>query len=156
MYSAYKFFFANEEHKLFPSIYGRRIIKEYRLNASEDDLKTGKNVRFEEFTTFLADSHAGDNLHWARQTVFCEPCHIQYDYIGHYETFLEDTENILKELNLQHLIQIPHINASNINTSKTAFTTLKDMYKNVSFSNLHKLWEYYKTDFCFLDMGTHI
>ena len=147
LYSAYKNFFANEEHKLYPSTYGRRIIKEYRLNASEDDLETGKNVRFEEFATFLADSHGGDDIHWARQTVFCSPCHIKYDYIGHYETFLEDTENILKELNLHHLIQIPHINPSNRNTSKTAFTTLKDMYKNVSFSNLHKLWEYYKTDF---------
>ena len=147
LYSAYKNKFANEENKVYPNSYGKRIIKEYRLNASEDDLKTGKNVRFEEFAAFLADSHGGDNIHWARQTVFCSPCHIKYDYIGHYETFLEDTENILKVLNLDHLIQIPHINPSNRNTSKTTFTSLKEMYRNVSLSDLHKLWEYYKTDF---------
>ena len=46
LYSAYKNKFANEKNKVYPKSYGKIIIKEYRLNASEDDLQTGKNVRF--------------------------------------------------------------------------------------------------------------
>ena len=97
-----------------------------------------------------ADTHMLVDEHWSRMADICAPCQVNYDYVGRYETLSEDTENLLKVLNLDHLIQIPsrssvlHYYGKNL---KPTPSSLGEMYKNVSFSYLHKLWEYYKMDF---------
>ena len=152
LFSAYRNKFTDKENAYYPADYGTRIIKKYRLNATEDELKTGKNVKFEEFAMFVADAdtHMSVDEHWRQMADICEPCQVNYDYVGRYETLSEDTENLLKELNLDHLIQIPskssvlHYYGKNL---KPTPTSLGEMFKNVSFSYLHKLWEYYKMDF---------
>ena len=61
-------------------------------------LETGEDVTFEEFVQYvLQQADVGqDRLdsHWRPQYNLCQPCHINYDFIGHYETLRQDAEHM--------------------------------------------------------------
>ena len=47
-------------------------------------------MRFDEFTQYIVNGAVGGpvlDIHWEPVYEICKPCHVQYDYIGHYETF---------------------------------------------------------------------
>ena len=64
-------------------------------------------VTFEEFLRFVLGRHMF-NYHWTSQVETCDPCGIEYDFIGHMETLADDAEYIFK--NVFH---------SNLNVTKT-------------------------------------
>ena len=54
-------------------------------------------VTFKEFVSLVLEYHS-DN-HWRSMFESCEPCSINYDFVGHIETFSVDYAPILKRLN---------------------------------------------------------
>ena len=96
--SAYLDKFVRENN--FQTIYGTDIIKRYRPNATEESLKEGRDVTFEEFVRHVVDSASLEdqtlNEHWQKFYLTCHPCSIQYDFIGKFETLHEDAEFVLK------------------------------------------------------------
>jgi chondroitin 4-sulfotransferase 11 len=68
---------------------GRRIIKAFRENPSNESLELGHDVSFREFALFLTsnDDELADvvhNEHWQPITSLCNPCVIKYSLVGEF------------------------------------------------------------------------
>ena len=77
---------------------GQFIRKKYRPpNSGMRSLE----VTFEEFLRFVLGRDSFGTFadaHWMRFVERCDPCGIEYDFIGHMETLAEDAEYIFKEI----------------------------------------------------------
>ncbi|CAH1788512.1 unnamed protein product [Owenia fusiformis] len=123
--SYYKFMFVREPFERLISAYidkfyvpepdgfwkawGKLIINKYRVNASVASKSCGHDVSFDEFLSHSfskieQSDISGGNTHWTSIQQICNPCGINYDYIGHMETMKRDTELILEQANVSHLI----------------------------------------------------
>ena len=72
----------------------------------------------------------------------CEPCSIEYDYIGHMETLEADLKTILKHLHAEELKSFfPYHNFQNWHKKDYAY-----MYRNVSTRVLQKVVDKYRVD----------
>ncbi|KAK7076552.1 hypothetical protein SK128_005825 [Halocaridina rubra] len=117
--------------------YGRRIVRTYRQAPGH-----GKGPSFEEFVRFLLGR---DMLHMeeAWQTVArrCTPCHIQYNFISHYETLWHDIQWAWKKAGLVAL-----------NTTDYVQYTLtpdirRQYFSELTLSQVLQLYQKYKLDF---------
>lgn len=99
--SAYKDKFVrnNKWTRHFHRRFGRHIIKTYRTNASSNALKFGYNVRFSEFVQYIIDSHASGeadlNKHWNTYSDICQPCLLNYNFVGKLENIERDSSTLL-------------------------------------------------------------
>ncbi|KAL5013546.1 hypothetical protein ScPMuIL_007816 [Solemya velum] len=148
--SAYvnKFEGKNTGNDYFKLTYGKKIIKYFRDEPYNEDLKTGEGVQFSEFVQFLNDPLMqinGYNEHWAHFHTLCLPCYINYDFIGKYETLEEDVNYWLHTSNLSHIINFPKRSAT-YRKSKTVDLLLK-YYKSVPKRYLHELLDTYHLDY---------
>lgn len=110
-----------------------------RINLNAD------NTTFEEFLTYLVlkwtrNSSSEFNAHWRPQSNLCHPCHIQYDFIGHYETLQDDATFILKQANLQDKVLFPQWQPTNTSLF------MHEYYSGVSPLRLSQLKSIYKED----------
>merc|ERR1719273_1314113 len=71
----------------FQKRFGRFIVQKYRENPTEESKRLGNDVTIGEFFKYLADpiNYEKFNEHWTPQVDLCQPCLINYDFIGHYE-----------------------------------------------------------------------
>lgn len=116
-----------ESSKYFQSRFGRHIIKHYRQNASNESLTRGDDVTFKEFAAYLIGEEGVLNEHWRPIYDLCHPCSISYDIIGKYETLVQDSEFILKQVG-ETRISFPRGPGSSSTTSNLQkyFGTLQD------------------------------
>ncbi|XP_014249355.1 carbohydrate sulfotransferase 11 [Cimex lectularius] len=128
--------------KYFQSRLGRYIIKHYREKPTNSSLVNGDDVTFEEFTAYLTKSMSSMyNEHWKPVERLCEPCQIQYDFIGKYETLITDSNYLLKSIGMGN-ISFPH-NSKPSGTSKD----LKKYFRKLSLNRIKELLDIYKLDF---------
>jgi len=60
------------------------------------------NVSFVDFAQYVIDRwSSGKRLddHWRPQHEICNPCYIDYDFIGHFESVEDDAKRVLAKLN---------------------------------------------------------
>jgi len=115
-------------------------------------LKTGDDVKFEEFVQYvLQEARQGqehlDN-HWRPQYSLCQPCHINYDFIGHYETLHEDAEHVLRQisrLSNNTDVKFPATDVDSRNRKRREFPW--KFYEEISTKNLFLLLQLYKKDY---------
>ncbi|NWI64611.1 CHST9 sulfotransferase, partial [Todus mexicanus] len=89
--SAYRDKFLHSEP--FYSITIANQIKEmFRKNKNSSE-----KVSFQEFVSFILSKqpHSLD-IHWKPMFLLCDPCNMQYDILGKYETLGLDSEHVLK------------------------------------------------------------
>ena len=82
---------------------GTKIVNETRPNADARSLKCGDDVTFEEllrYTTSKLIHGERVNNHFSPVYTQCNPCQIQFDVIGKLESFLEDSELVLRGANI--------------------------------------------------------
>ncbi|XP_078602682.1 carbohydrate sulfotransferase 14-like [Branchiostoma floridae x Branchiostoma japonicum] len=104
--SAYRDKFANKAIVDFPLRYGKDIIRKYRANAPEN--VNGTDVTFSEFVHYLSDTDPRDmNEHWQPFTKLCQPCSIQYDFIGTQENLEADADHVLRAVGAPPSIRFP-------------------------------------------------
>ncbi|CAG9784084.1 unnamed protein product [Diatraea saccharalis] len=132
--------------KYFQDRVGRRIIKAFRANPSNESLELGHDVSFREFALFLtsrADELADvvTNEHWQPITSLCHPCLIKYTLVGKYETLLEDSVLSLHSINASH-VQFPRL----AHTSGTS-DKLHRYYSRLELPLVRKLYKLYKRDY---------
>ena len=88
------------------------------------------------------------NIHWRPQYNLCDPCHIKYDFIGHYETLQHDAEHVLRQItrysNNTH-VQFPATDADN--PHRNSHDLLRKSYAKVSRTNIRRLLRLYKKDY---------
>ena len=82
------------------------------------------------------------DYHWKSYQTLCEPCSIDYDYVGHLETLEDDLEVILPKLKASHMINsFPEKNVGRVQSQK-----YKHMYFNVSYEILKPVLDKYRVD----------
>lgn len=145
--STYQNKFVAKYSKYFHEAFGRKIVQRYRRNATAQALKTGSDVRFNEFVRFVLDAeHESDSLlneHWERYYKQCQPCLLNYDYIGKFETLVDDTREVLTRAKVIGKLRAPYVADTFRNNEKT----LKSLYQTVSAADLKKLWKIYYPDY---------
>ncbi|XP_078369069.1 carbohydrate sulfotransferase 11-like [Oculina patagonica] len=102
------------------------------------------NTTFEQFATYLVLRWREGGLfqvHWREQHKLCHPCHIQFDYVGHYETLVNDALFILKRTKLENKVFFPEWRPSNTSA------LMKNYYSTLSLLRIRQVWNIYKEDF---------
>ena len=115
-------------------------------------VKIGDDVKFEEFVRFIVhEAHlrpAQLDHHWSPQYNRCQPCHIKYDFIGHYETLQHDAEHVLRQISRRSNnidVQFPATDVDSRNRKSGEF--LRKFYGSVSVHNIRRLLRLYKRDY---------
>ena len=144
--SAYINKFTKAYSTYFRKRYGRKIVRRYREDPSDQSLQRGHDVTFSEFIQYILDPQTTEsssfNAHWRQYYKLCRPCIVNYDYIGKYETLAEDVGNVLRALNATH-IKFPASVASGRRTADL----VSSVYANISSEDIHGLWKTYAVDF---------
>lgn len=100
-------------------------------------------VNFDEFIDFiLSGLKQATNEHWATYQRLCQPCMVNYDYIGTAETIEEDVPRILKRMDAEEHIA----DFENIHKTKPSDSFYRSFYDNVTVGMLEKLVSLYGTD----------
>jgi len=138
----------------YPQRFGRKIIRTVRgANASEQSLKRGHDVRFQEMVEYLLDPRStlmrdqlqSDN-HWRQEHLLCHPCYVHYDFIGHYETLYEDAQAVLQALGVADRVHFPNTDPNNRWKQKTAKVSAK-ILAEISADELRRVKQLYAYDF---------
>ncbi|XP_014214402.1 carbohydrate sulfotransferase 11 [Copidosoma floridanum] len=132
----------------FQSRFGRKIIKKYRANPSEESLLRGDDVTFSEFVNFVTDDNENGtrNEHWNSISELCHPCLVNYNFISKYETLTEDAMEILERIG-EGSIAFPMRPQNSEPTTKI----LDNYYSTLKYSQLRDLAQLYRWDFFFFD-----
>ena len=109
-------------------------------------------MKFEEFVQHvLYEAVPGKEFidhHWKPQYNLCQPCHIKYDFIGHYETLHRDAEHVLRHisrLSNNTDVQFPAADLDSRNRNSREFLT--KFYGDISSKTLRSLFQLYKRDY---------
>ena len=110
-------------------------------------------MKFEEFVRFVLDEGLRKkrrlDIHWRPQYRLCQPCHINYDFVGHYETIRRDSEHVIRQIarhsNINTGIRLPASDVGVRNKNSREF--LRQFYGNVSLPNIRQLLRLYRKDY---------
>nr|XP_053643002.1 carbohydrate sulfotransferase 11-like [Cherax quadricarinatus] len=82
---------------------GMKIQQKYREKTNG-----GHNVTFTEFIRYITESgplsYEQRNEHWLSMHEICNPCAVQYDFIGKFETLKEDADYVLDWLGAKNIV----------------------------------------------------
>lgn len=122
---------------------GKYIVRKYRKDPSNRDLENGDNVTFREFIDYLIEEGVADesaNEHWRPISQLCQPCLLNYTFIGKYEKFDDDAKLILK------MIDAPFIQFPQNKSGRTA-DHLRLYFASLPLEKIKQLYDLYELDF---------
>lgn len=107
----------------FQKSYGRQIINRFRKKVDGRLINSLDGVTFEEFIKYLMEPAASLQFnhwqsyqeHWEPINGLCNPCSVNYDFIGLFENLVEESNIILKKFSKG--IQYPE--TSRVETAST-------------------------------------
>ena len=120
-------------------------------------LRNGDDVRFEEFVQYVLQEARGGGLHqldhhWRPQSALCQPCRVNYDFIGHYETIRRDATHVLRQIaatprnaSAQRAVRFPAADLDSRNRNSRGL--VRKFYANVSTLNVRRLLRLYVRDY---------
>ena len=130
----------------------RNDLPVFRMNFRS--LASGDDVKFEEFVQFvLQEASLGSrhlDQHWRPQYDICLPCHIDYDFVGHYETLATDADYVVRRIANRSsaaaatAVRFPFSDVDSRNRNSRHF--LRKFYANVSAHNVARLLRLYQRD----------
>ena len=135
----------SDDHYLLKTL-GKHIVQTYRKNST----RTNNTCTFAEFVEFLINRAAKKgsnsfNEHWKPQSLLCDICYTRFDFIGKYETLVEDSRIILKDIKVANQYKFPE---SKTDFYKTRSSEIYQQYmRTTPRENIKKLYEIYKDDF---------
>jgi len=150
--SAYKDKFVHirqEDHRTL-EFHGREILKNFRLNASKSALEKLDDITFREFIEYLVTkgsnkSSRAMDWHWNNYVNICGMCAINYDFIGHYETFDQDLADFKEAAGLSPE-EAKRFNARANNKSDTS-SSLLNYYSQIPKEWINILGQLYRASF---------
>ena len=122
------------------TVFGRKIIRNFRKNATQEALQEGYGVKFPEFIEYVTNGGAEEDWHWQDYEDVCGFCDIKYDYVGRYEYLQEDAKYVLERANLTHL-KFPSFRSSSTKSE------LINFYTNISKDSIKRLGDVYQSSF---------
>ncbi|XP_073493638.1 carbohydrate sulfotransferase 9-like [Phyllobates terribilis] len=111
--SAYRDKFLHEDDVYYSKGYANLIKKSLGIQS-----KT--NLTFEQFANFITKENPSNrDTHWKPMYQLFDPCNIQYDFIGKFETLVEDADFVFKTIEAPKYLKYPtmkhHSNESRTN-----------------------------------------
>ncbi|KAK7070159.1 hypothetical protein SK128_026569 [Halocaridina rubra] len=141
--SAYRAKFESPVNKpavIYRRTYGVNIAAKYRTEPVNSTLLGF--ITFKELVAYILDKYPRKNdRHWERYSRLCNPCAIEYDIIGKYETLKLDSDHFLDRIGAKPELRYP--NEKKTNTSGLVNSYLETL-TNKQIDGLLKL---YKNDF---------
>ncbi|XP_077150770.1 carbohydrate sulfotransferase 8-like [Ranitomeya variabilis] len=122
--SRQKEFLANYTKVMFTRDPLERVVSAYRDKFLHDNVYYGKtianlikkslgiqsktNITFEQFANYITkEKPYYRDTHWKPMYQLCEPCNIQYDFIGKFETLADDADFVLKIIRAPKNLKYP-------------------------------------------------
>ncbi|XP_071950696.1 carbohydrate sulfotransferase 14-like isoform X2 [Antedon mediterranea] len=128
----------------FHKRYGVPIVKKYRRNLVEGNVK-GDDVSFEEFIRYLLDTDTSDmDMHWRPMNELCQPCAVNFDFIGSFEYLSVDANNVLKTIGAESNTFFPQRQQW---YKPTTQEKISDEMNSVHLNYLQRFVEKYLVDF---------
>ncbi|KAM9860830.1 carbohydrate sulfotransferase 8 isoform 1-T2 [Aulostomus maculatus] len=148
MVSAYRDKFENPNN-YYHSLFGKPIISKYRVNASKAALNTGNGVTFQEFVQYLLDVHrpVGMDIHWEQANQLCNPCHIDYDFIGKFENMEEESNLLLRLTGAPRNLTLPSFKDRNPSDKRTSTQITQKYFSQVSMLERQRVYDFYYMDY---------
>ena len=150
--SAYKdkFVYPRKIDRPMLEFHGREVLENFRPNASQSALKQLNDITFREFIEYLVTKGSNRSTpvmdwHWDNYVNICGMCAINYDFIGHYETFDQDLADF-KEVAGLSPEQAKLFNAHANNKSDTASSMLR-YYSQVPLEWIEVLGQLFRANF---------
>uniref|UniRef100_A0A665VKS6 Carbohydrate sulfotransferase n=1 Tax=Echeneis naucrates TaxID=173247 RepID=A0A665VKS6_ECHNA len=148
MVSAYRDKFENPNN-YYHSLFGKPIISKYRVNPSWTALKTGSGVTFKEFVQYLLDVHrpVGMDIHWEQANQLCNPCLIDYDFIGKFENMEEESNFLLRWTGAPPNLTLPSFKDRNPTDKRTSMQITQNYFSQVSMLERQRVYDFYYMDY---------
>lgn len=148
MVSAYRDKFENPNN-YYHSLFGKPIISKYRANPSWAALKTGNGVTFKEFVQYLLDVHrpVGMDIHWEQVNQLCNPCLIQYDFIGKFENMEKESNIVLRLTGAPPNVTLPSFKDRNPTDIRTSMQLTQKYFSQVSRLEKQRVYDFYYMDY---------
>ena len=150
--SAYKdkFLHPRWEDRTTLEFHGREILKNFRPNVSKRALGKLDDITFREFIEYLVTKGSNKSTrvmdwHWDNYVNICGMCAINYDFIGHYETFDQDLADFKEAAGLSPE-DAKRFNARASNKSDTA-SSLLSYYSQIPIEWINILGQLYRASF---------
>ncbi|XP_067402408.1 carbohydrate sulfotransferase 9 [Emydura macquarii macquarii] len=139
-------------------VFGKAIIKKYRLDPDEEALKTGSGVKFKEFIQYLLDTQrpVGMDIHWEQISKLCYPCLINYDFIGKFETLEEDANYFLQLIGAPAELKFPHFKDRHSSDERTNTEVVRQYLKELSSTQRQLTYDFYYLDYLMFNYTTPI
>ncbi|XP_004067550.2 carbohydrate sulfotransferase 8 [Oryzias latipes] len=133
----------------YHNLFGKPIISKYRLNPSEEALRTGSGVMFKEFIQYLLDVHrpVGMDIHWDQVNQLCHPCLIHYDFIGKFENMGEESNFLLRLIGAPLSLTLPTFKDRNPGDKRTSLEITKKYFSQLSMLERQRLYDFYYMDY---------
>ncbi|CAL1544542.1 unnamed protein product, partial [Lymnaea stagnalis] len=141
-----KFVTQTNASKYFKANFGKQIIDTYRVTPPANH--EGDGVTFTEFVEYIVDptKEIPMNEHWEKYETLCNPCLVNYDFIGKLESIETDGQYVLDKLALGYKLSIPRRSDLKYATNQTQ-TFMKEYYGQLPRRLLVKLFRMYHGDF---------
>ncbi|CAL8349994.1 unnamed protein product [Merluccius merluccius] len=133
----------------YHSLFGKPIIAKYRANASKEALSSGNGVTFPEFVQYLLDVHrpVGMDIHWEPANQLCNPCLLDYQFIGKFENMEEEANFLLRQMGAPSNLTMPTSKDRNPESERTTKELTQKYFSQVSAWERQRLYDFYYMDY---------
>ena len=130
--------------------HGREILKNFRPYVSKSALEKLNDITFREFIEYLVTKGSNKSTpvmdwHWDNYVNICGMCAINYDFIGHYETFDQDLADFKEAAGLSPE-EAERFDVQANNKSDTA-SSLLSYYSQIPIEWINILGRLYRANF---------
>lgn len=130
-------------------VFGRPIISRYRANATRSALRTGAGVTFREFVRYLLDVRrpVGMDIHWQPVSQLCNPCLLQYNFIGRFEQLEEEANYLLRTFKAPKNLTFPDFKDRNPRAVRTSSSITQRYFAQLNSTERQKTYDFYYMDY---------
>ncbi|KAM4662506.1 carbohydrate sulfotransferase 9-like [Discoglossus pictus] len=137
-------FFHNES-------YYRETIEGAIKALTRKNRNSTEKVTFEEFARYIIKENPKyRDTHWRPMFQLCDPCNIQYDIVGKFETMNQDAASILQTIGAPKGMEYPSVKHFPIE-ARTNENMIIDHYRKLPINVLRRLLHIYRFDFSMFD-----
>ena len=122
----------------------RRDILKIANGRNKRRSRCGNDVTFREFVQYLIRYTGRANVHWRSYKKLCHPCVLDYDFIGHLETYDQEIEHLLTmtDITQEQMNKWTRVNSSidglviaacRLNTGIDCMSTQEKVEKNFQY-----------------------